>query len=117
MEIIYEISGDILVADLFGELDHHEAEKTRRDIDDMAANYGARHLVLDFSRVTFMDSAGIGVVLGRYKKMKAAGGQVILAGCSPKVESILAMAGIFSIMQAADTKEHAITYLQGKEVS
>ncbi|MBR4862148.1 MAG: anti-sigma F factor antagonist [Firmicutes bacterium] len=117
MEIIYEVSDDILIAGLFGELDHHGAAKIRRDIDDMLELYGSRHLIFDFSRVTFMDSAGIGVILGRYRKLQSAGGKVAIASCSPKIRNILNMAGIFSIMEYADTKIHALKILKGKEVS
>ena len=69
MEIIYEMTGDTLTAQLMGELDHHAAAKVRGDIDDTMDRYGAKNLIFDFSRVTFMDSAGIGVVLGRYKQI------------------------------------------------
>ena len=117
MEIIYEVSGASLVAGLFGEMDHHAAEKIRADIDEMAENYGARHLILDFHRVTFMDSSGIGVVLGRYKKRKADGGSVVIVGCDLRIRNILNMAGVFSLMEYMDTKEEALAYLQRKEVS
>ena len=74
MEIIYEMTGDTLTAQLMGELDHHAAAKVRGDIDDTMDSYGAKNLIFDFRRVTFMDSAGIGVVLGRYKRLQADGG-------------------------------------------
>lgn len=117
MEIIYEVCGDILIADLFGELDHHGAAKVRRDIDDMLEVYGSRNLIFDFSRVTFMDSSGIGVILGRYRKLQLAGGKVAVVSCSPKIRNILNMAGIFSIMEYAETKADAVEILKGKEVS
>lgn len=117
MEIIYEISGSSLVAGLFGEMDHHGAEKIRNDIDGMLENYGAKNLVMDFSRVTFMDSSGIGIVLGRYKKRKADGGRLVIVGCELKIRNILNMAGVFSLIEYMDTKEEALDYLQRKEVS
>ena len=117
MEIIYEVSGDILIADLFGELDHHAAEKVRRDVDDMLRLYGSRCLIFDFSNVTFMDSAGIGVILGRYRKLQPEGGQVAITACGAKIRSILNMAGVFSIIKYEDTKADALKLLQGKEVS
>lgn len=71
MEIIYEMTGNTLTAQLMGELDHHAAAKVRSEIDDTMDSYGAKNLIFDFSKVTFMDSAGIGVVLGRYKRLQA----------------------------------------------
>ena len=117
MEIIYEVTGHTLVAELFGEMDHHGAERIRTGIDEMMKNYSAKHLIFDFSKVTFMDSAGIGIVLGRYKKLEETGGTVLIAQCSQRIRSILNMAGIFSLMEYMDTKEEAIAYLQRKEVS
>ena len=117
MEIIYEISGNTLVAGLFGEMDHHGAERVRRDIDEMMETYEARHLVFDFSKVTFMDSAGIGIVLGRYKKLNPEGGCVVITQCSQKILTILNMAGVFSIMKYMESKQEALEYLQRKEVA
>ncbi|MCI8608214.1 MAG: anti-sigma F factor antagonist [Firmicutes bacterium] len=117
MEIIYEISQDALIAELFGEMDHHSAEKIRTDIDGMIEEYGSKNLIFDFGRVTFMDSSGIGIVLGRYKKRQAEGGKVVIVDCEPRIRNILNMAGIFSLMKYMDTKEEALDYLQRKEVS
>ena len=117
MEIIFEISGTTLVAELFGEMDHHSSEKVRKDIDETMVNYGAKHLIFDFSRVTFMDSSGIGIILGRYKKWKEQGGIIIVTGCSNPIRNILNMAGVFSLIEYMDTKKEALEYLQRKEVS
>ena len=143
MEIIYEMTGNTLTAQLMGELDHHAAAKVRSEIDDTMDSYGAKNLIFDFGKVTFMDSAGIGVVLGRYKRLQVvepsaggendakrsgmqaavgttataatAGGSVVITGCSQKIYSILHMAGIFSLMKYTETKEEAITYLYGRK--
>ena len=142
MEIIYEMTGNTLTAQLMGELDHHAAAKVRSEIDDTMDSYGAKNLIFDFGKVTFMDSAGIGVVLGRYKRLQAggysagraagttatatatavgttatptSGGSVVITGCSQKIYSILHMAGIFSLMKYTETKEEAITYLYGRK--
>ena len=117
MEIIYEIRGSVLVAALFGEMDHHGSEKLRQAIDSMMETYGKRNLIFDFSNVTFMDSAGIGVVLGRYRKLEPLGGTVVIAACSQRIRTILNMAGVFSLMEYMDTKEEAVSYLQRKDVS
>jgi len=117
MEIIYEMRGRILVAELYGEMDHHASEKIRKELDEMMGLYGVRHLVFDFERVTFMDSSGIGIVLGRYRKLQEEGGSVMIVRCSQKIRTILHMAGVFSVVPYTDTREEAIVYLEGKEVS
>lgn len=117
MEVIYGISENILVVELLGELDHHEAQHIREGIDEAAQANGAKCLVLDFSKVRYMDSSGIGVVLGRYRKLTDRGGEVAIVSCSAMVKTILNMAGIFSLMQYFDAKEDAILYFKRKEVS
>ena len=64
-----------------------------------------------------MDSSGIGMVLGRYRKMNETDGAVAIVSCSAAVRNILNMAGIFSLMDYMDTKEEAILYFKGKEAS
>ena len=114
LEVIFAVSEHILIAELLGELDHHAAEYVREDIDDAMRENSASCLVLDFSKVRYMDSSG--VVLGRYRKLSASGGEVVIASCSETVKNILNMAGIFSLMQYVNTKEEAMTYFRGKEV-
>ena len=116
LEVIFAVSEHILIAELLGELDHHAAEYVREDIDDAMRENSASCLVLDFSKVRYMDSSGIGVVLGRYRKLSASGGEVVIASCSETVKNILNMAGVFSLMQYVNTKEEAMTYFRGKEV-
>ena len=95
LEVIFAVSEHILIAELLGELDHHAAEYVREDIDDAMRENSASCLVLDFSKVRYMDSSGIGVVLGRYRKLSASGGEVVIASCSETVKNILNMAGDF----------------------
>lgn len=115
MDMIFDIKGEVMVAELFGELDHHAAQTVRADIDNAMETYGARDLVFDFTKVTFMDSAGIGVILGRYRKLSAAGGRVAITGCSQAVRSILNMAGVFSIVDYFSALSEAADYLNRKE--
>ena len=102
MERIFEIEGDKLIVKLSGEIDHHVAALLRRDIDDEMELYQTTDLILDFSRVTFMDSSGIGMVLGRYKKVAAKGGSVTVRNASRLVKQILDMSGVFSLVAYED---------------
>lgn len=117
MDIIFNTYKKIMIVELFGELDHHEAAKTRLEIDSAMDNYTARDLVLDFSKVTFMDSSGIGVILGRYRRLSSRGDTLVISSCSKQIRNILNLAGVFSIITYADSKEEAIEYLEKKEVS
>ena len=117
MEIIYELHGNTLIAELYGELDHHASEKIRNDIDEMMRIYDAKHLIFDFGRVNFMDSSGIGMILGRYRKMGEKPGNMAIVCCSKPVRSIMNMAGVFSIIDYFDTREEALLFFGRKEVS
>ena len=115
MEVIFRISEDILIACIKGEVDHHSAAPLRNSIDKSMKAFLCPNLILDFSGVEFMDSSGIGVVLGRYKKMKKNGGELYISGCSAYIEKLLDMAGVFSIIPKAEDFESAIVLMKGQE--
>lgn len=97
-----------LVAKITGELDHHIAAGVRESIDRELQRTGAVNLAFDFSRVSFMDSSGIGVIMGRYKIVTALGGKVIVAGASESVERIINMSGINELVIMAKNLEEAV---------
>ena len=113
MHLKFQVTDDILIASAFGELDHHSAVAVRDKIDEKMESFSCRHLIFDFEQVTFMDSSGIGVVLGRYNKVMKKGGRIFLAGCSAFVEKILYMAGIFTVVDRQRTVEDAMCLLKG----
>lgn len=112
MEVKYEITEDILIARLSGELDHHSAADIREDIDAAIGAFQAAKLILSFDNLTFMDSAGIGVVMGRYNRMKEKGGKLFLAGGSDYVRRILGMAGVYTLARHYETVEDVIKTLK-----
>lgn len=116
METIFEMKDDILIAKLFGEIDHHVAEKIRTDIDKTMDMYKAKNLVFDFAKVSFMDSSGVGIVLGRFKKINTKDGQVVICGCDKFVERILYMSGVFSLIKKVDNGELAIEEISNIEI-
>ena len=103
MEVNYSVKENTLIVCLAGEIDHHVAEKLRKDIDGEIDFYQTKDLIFDFSGVEFMDSSGIGVVFGRYKKVSALGGSVKIHNACRLVKRILAMAGVFSLIDYEDT--------------
>jgi len=115
VEVIFRISEDILIACIKGDLDHHSAMPMRQAIDKSMKAFGCRHLVIDFSGVEFMDSSGIGVVLGRYKKLSKSGGKLYISGCTQYTERLLDMAGVFSIVPKADDFDSAAAMITGQE--
>ncbi len=79
---------------LDGEIDHHSASLIRVSIDEAVIRKRPQLLVLDFEKVTFMDSSGIGLVMGRYKLMKSIGGKIKVLNLSPGAYKVMCLAGI-----------------------
>lgn len=115
MEVIFRVSEDILIAYVKGDVDHHSAAPLRNAIDKSMKAFECKDLVLDFSGVDFMDSSGIGVALGRYKKLKKSGGRICISGCSHYIEKVLDMADVFSIIPKAEDQYSAVAHLMGQE--
>lgn len=89
----------LLILELLEEIDHHGVEKIRRKADDEITKYMPRKVILDFNNVTFMDSAGIGMVLGRYKIINMLGGSLEMENVSTPLKKIFDMSGITKICQ------------------
>ena len=97
-----------LVASLDGDLDHHSAENLRERIDRELNRTGAVNIAFDFSRVSFMDSSGIGLIMGRYKIVRALGGKVIIYGLSDSVRRIIDMSGVGDFVTTAKNLEYGL---------
>ena len=83
---------------LSGEVDHLAASQLRRDIDTLLENKNVRCLHFDFSKVTFMDSSGIGMIIGRYKIMKERQGVVTAGGINDTVYRLFRLGGLHRII-------------------
>ena len=88
---------DTVTAILSGEIDHHGAGRLREVIDDSVRRTCPRLLILDFGGVQFMDSSGIGIVLGRYRLMQDMGGRLALRNLPPHIRRVMQVAGISSL--------------------
>lgn len=111
MQIDFDINKKALIIGITGEIDHHTSEDIRDRIDRMIDANSIRNIVFDFSMVSFMDSAGIGVVIGRYKKVSALGGEVAIAGVTPQVKRILEISGVLRIAKLFDSVKDALIYM------
>lgn len=101
MDIKIENIGTTLVAKLTGELDHHTAPYLRDTLDREISLNNTVNIVLDFDGVTFMDSSGIGVIVGRYKQISARGGKVMVIRVKPQVDKILEISGLKTILDCS----------------
>ena len=99
METLLEYKDDTMIVRLNGELDQHYATTLRTEIDTKVTQRGVHRIVFDFSKVGFMDSSGIGVIMGRYRLMQSVGGSVSAFGVSPRLDKLIEMSGIKRIVQ------------------
>ncbi|MBQ1545911.1 MAG: anti-sigma factor antagonist [Clostridia bacterium] len=88
-----------LTAYLSGEIDHHASRGIRQVIDGEIERNHPSVLSLDFRNVRFMDSSGIGLIMGRYRLIKMTGGVVRLENVPPPLERIIALSGVRSITE------------------
>lgn len=88
------LSDGVLEIVLGGEIDHHSAVCVRGDIDRLIFESRPKRLVLDLSQVSFMDSSGLGLIMGRYSLIKELGGSLILRSPSEAVTRMLSLAGM-----------------------
>lgn len=99
-----------LIIFLEGELDLHTAPPFKEYIDkELANNLDIKDLVLQMDKIKFIDSSGLGVILGRYKLIKERGGRLIFVTCSPQVYRILKLSGMQKIAYFTDSVKEALS--------
>lgn len=104
----------MIVMRMQGEIDHHAAGTIRCTLERELKRSGAINIALDFGRVAFMDSAGIGMIIGRYKTVTALGGVMILYDVPDQVMRLLKMAGIDKLVIISRTLQEGINIMNRK---
>jgi stage II sporulation protein AA (anti-sigma F factor antagonist) len=95
MDINYEFKNGTLTCYLSGDIDHHNAKFFREGLDELIDEcHGIRLLIVDFSKVSFMDSSGVGIILGRYKKLKELGANLNVSNANPYIKRIFTLCAI-----------------------
>ncbi|OMP65906.1 anti-sigma F factor antagonist [Domibacillus epiphyticus] len=108
-----ETSGKILCVRLTGELDHYYSEQVKEFVEsEMEANQ-TQHLIWNLEQLSFMDSSGLGVVLGRYRQVNEMGGSVTVCGLNTQVKRLFQLSGLFKIMYFEKTEQDALRRLEG----
>ena len=102
MEVKYKKKDRLLVIKFTEEIDHHTTEKVRRIADYEIERYIPRKVIFDFNNVSFMDSAGIGLLLGRYKNALSLGIKVEVINVNKSIYKILKMSGITRLLEVKE---------------
>ena len=106
-DYIYMVSRRNLIISLNAELDHHLADEMREVIDEIIDERGVNRVRIDFSKVGFMDSAGIGLIMGRYKKIRD-NGDISVVGANESIKRILLISGLHKIVYIYDNLYDAV---------
>lgn len=114
-DYIYMVSNNVLVISMNAELDHHLADEMRDVIDEIINKRGVTRIVIDFSKVDFMDSAGIGLIMGRYKKIRDIG-DISVVGVNESIKRILLISGLHKIVAMYDNLMDAVKYCNRREI-
>lgn len=94
MSVRINATGEVVTAYLDGEIDHHTARNIREEIDAAVELNMPSLLILDFSEVSFMDSSGIGLVMGRYRNLIKSGAELHITGTPPNIYKVMRLAGL-----------------------
>lgn len=103
--------GNILIVDIIGDIDHHTAEFIKNEIERNILILNIKDIVLNFKNVSFMDSSGIGVIIGRYKIISAMGGELFVAEVSNDIDRIFKISGLYKIVKKFPTVQNAVEVL------
>ena len=94
MSVNIDICDNQIVAHINGDIDHHSAKEIRETIDSVVERTRPQKLTLDFYGVTFMDSSGIGLVMGRYKLIRSLGGELEIINVSSHIKKVMRISGL-----------------------
>ena len=96
---------DGLFIRISGEIDHHSAVEVRNEIDSKIMELRPQRAVMDLSEIDFMDSSGLGLIMGRFSKMRAVGGELTLLDPSERIMKIFILAGLEKVVRIEFTSE------------
>ena len=110
--IKYSLEDKNLIIELnVPELDHHITNEVRDGIDNVLNSRPIKNIIFDFKNIRFMDSSGIGVIIGRYKKVSSEGGKVSVVNVNDRVKKIFNLSGMNKIINIYDTYEEVASSL------
>jgi stage II sporulation protein AA (anti-sigma F factor antagonist) len=103
-----EVKYGVLCIRLEGELDHHTADELRTRVNQLMDEEMIQHILLNLGNLTFMDSSGLGVILGRYKQITSLGGEMVVCSISPAVRRLFELSGMFKIIRLETDESDAL---------
>ncbi len=111
MEMFFNAQKKALIVRLKTEIDHHKTKDIRKTIDLYFADTKANHIIFDLTSLDFMDSSGIGLIMGRYKFISPVSGKIVIAHANEEISKLLRLSGIYEIAGSAADVEAALKLL------
>lgn len=108
----YDVQGNCIVIHVTDDLDHCTVTKLRDETDRLIERENIKHVIFDFTGVGFMDSSGIGLIMGRYKKVMFIGGKTAVTNVGETVNRIFNFSGLYKIIEKFDTVTEALNDFQ-----
>ena len=99
MEEMYAVKDNCLFVMMPKEMDHHKVDAIRMKIDEYLLDHRAQNVIFDFENTRFMDSSGIGLIVGRYKKVSCFGGKIVAMHVNARIQKILVMSGLKDMIE------------------
>lgn len=116
MELSFKKKNKTIIILISGEIDHHTSKELRRQTESALTQMGGRNIIFGFENVSFMDSSGIGMMIGRYKQLQAVGGRIAIACANEKINEIIRLSGLTKLLPSFHTMEEALAYTEGREM-
>lgn len=111
---LYQVKGETLIIYLPGELDHHTADKIRESTDELFVCKKIRDVIFDYQNTGFMDSSGIGLIMGRYREVKYLKGDVYIVGVHTKITRIMEISGLYRVAKQMNNVDEALRDIERK---
>ena len=105
MSMEYQVQENCLTIFLPKEVDHHNAEEVKKSADAIIEKEHIKYVIFDFEQTDFMDSSGIGVIMGRYRMIFLIGGEFCAVNANSRIRNIMTMTGVTKIMQIYEEEQ------------
>ena len=103
-----EVRSNKLYINMSGEIDHHRAGILREESDEVLNRTYIKEIIFDFSGIRFMDSSGIGLIMGRYKKIKPMNGEIFVCNLGLSMQRIFKLSGLYKITKHSFEIDHLV---------
>lgn len=97
--------GNRMTAELSGDIDHHAARELRQELDSAILRSQPGLLIFDMEKVGFMDSSGIGLILGRLREVRAYGGEILIRNAGAEIAAVIRLSGLSGLLEEGEKNE------------